>query len=163
MFFSHALPVPQCPLGIYNQFVLNYSLCSLFWNTLDVSKIFFFQIAEPSTDGYTTQHSIGYGVDLLNRIAQFNFKSLFVDKKFKKISYSGCLHQAHGPLADIFTTPHQKRLSLWSNGYSIEWRSPWSDTKVSVKAGHILRPSTVSRATELCPAIPETFCHFKEI
>ena len=40
-------------------------------------------------------------------------------------------------------------------------RSPWSDMKASIRAGHILspslQPSAVGRATELCPAIPETF------
>ena len=37
----------------------------------------------------------------------------------------------------------------------------WSDMKVSVRAGHILSPSlwpaAVGRATELCPALSETF------
>ena len=43
----------------------------------------------------------------------------------------------------------------------MEWRSPCSDMKVSVRAGDILSPSlrplAVGRATELCPALPETF------
>ena len=73
---------------------------------------------------------------------------------------------AEAPSGGLIASPHHRRPECLLQGTAVECRSPWSDMKVSVRAGHILspslRPAAVGRATEMPCPFRRLSCHSKE-